>query len=242
MRTVRCSVQPPLDQETDTPPPPHEQNQRQVWKYYLSATTVADGKTWGLVILCRSNSIGLIPQNTWHTHISNVVPLRSSREISARNENCDFNAGSATRCWYAFLLWHTTMSFPIIGEWERLITSVLLPPANEFWYKVIFSQASVILFTGGCAWWGHAWQGAWVLVSSMCGRGCVWQEGMHGRGVYMVAGGHAWQEGVCGRGAYMVGGGMCGRGRMRGRRKGHCMAGRYASSWNAFLFTNVSLP
>ena len=55
------------------------------------------------MILCRSNSIILIPQNTWHTHISNVVPLRSSREISARNENCDFTAGSAKRCWYAFL-------------------------------------------------------------------------------------------------------------------------------------------
>ena len=51
----------------------------------------------------------------------------------------------------------------------------------------MFSQASVILSTGG-----HAWQGVCV-VGVMHGRGRVWQGGMYGRG------------GVHGRGACMAG-------------------------------------
>ena len=84
----------------------------------------------------------------------------------------------------------------------------------------MFSQASVILFTGGgacvegsvlggghgrgacmaggCAWWEHAWQGG------LCGRGHMRQGacmaggmrgrgGMHGRGCAWQ-GGRAWQE------------------------------------------------
>ena len=58
-------------------------------------------------------------------------------------------------------------------------------------------------------------------------RECVWQGGMHGRGVYMaggvhgtgacMAGGHARQGGMCGRGLCMAGGGhpwqgVCGMG------------------------------
>ena len=37
----------------------------------------------------------------------------------------------------------------------------------------MFSQAPVILSTGGRAWQGgHAWQ---RVVHGMCDRGCVWQ-------------------------------------------------------------------
>ena len=49
----------------------------------------------------------------------------------------------------------------------------------------------------------------------MHGRGCAWQEGVHGREVH--GRGRAWQGGV------------------HGIRDGHC-SGRYASYWNAFLF------
>ena len=107
--------------------------------------------------------------------------------------------------------------------------------------KVMFSQASVILSTGGFAWWrrgvcgrGHVWQGACVA-GGMHGRGHAWwgecmAGGMHGRG-------HAWWEegSMHGRGhawcGACVAGGMHDRG-MHGR--GHawqgrvCMAGGHA--------------
>ena len=77
--------------------------------------------------------------------------------------------------------------------------------------KVMFLHLSVILFMGG---------------------------GMHDRGVCMARG-HAWQ-GACVAGVYVAGacmaGGVCG-GVVRGRRDSHCK-GRYASYWNAFLFTS----
>ena len=81
---------------------------------------------------------------------------------------------------------------------------------------------------GGVVVRGHAW-----LLGGMCG---CWE------GVCMVAGGHAW---LPGEGAWMVAGGHGWLpGGMRGCR-GACvgydemrsMSGRYASYWNAFLFT-----
>ena len=66
--------------------------------------------------------------------------------------------------------------------------------------KVVFSQASVILFRGGRVWQGMGGgmhgrgQGACVG-GGMYSRGHAWQGGMHGRGTCM-AGGYAWQ-GVC---------------------------------------------
>ena len=44
------------------------------------------------------------------------------------------------------------------------------------WGKVIFSQVSVILSTGG----GHAWPGACVTGGGMHGGGHAWQGGMRG--------------------------------------------------------------
>ena len=81
--------------------------------------------------------------------------------------------------------------------------------------KVMFSQASVILYrAGGCVRGkgGHAWWGMY-MVGDVHGRRHAWQ------------GEHAWWEGMCVRGVH-------------GRRDGHC-SGRYASHRNAFLFVKM---
>ena len=92
----------------------------------------------------------------------------------------------------------------------RLHTIVTRPQRS--WDKVMFSQACVILFTGG----GRAW----LLGVCVAAGGCAWLPGgVHGcQGVCVVAGGHAWlPRGMCGCwGACMVAGwhvwlpgGMC---------------------------------
>ena len=87
---------------------------------------------------------------------------------------------------------------------------ILLPPANEVWGKVIFSEACVKNSVHRGGWLlggmhicrGHAWlQGGvhgcrgnvWLLgVCMVAGAMCVC-EGVHGcRGACMVAGGYAW--------------------------------------------------
>ena len=94
------------------------------------------------------------------------------------------------------------------------------------WGKVIFSQASVILSTGGgmrgcwggCAWLREGMCGCWG--ACMVARGCVacrecaWLRGMHGCGV-----------------ACVVAGGACVE-----HDEIRSMSGWYASYWNAFLF------
>ena len=85
---------------------------------------------------------------------------------------------------------------------------------------------------GEHAWWGHVWQGA-CMAGGMHGGGCAWQGacmagGMHG-------GGCAWQGACMARVAWQ---GMC----MpcmppSTMRYGRSMRGRYASYWNAFLFS-----
>ena len=94
------------------------------------------------------------------------------------------------------------------------------------WGKVIFSQASVILLTGGG---GSCGRGACVAEGCVHGGGCAWQGGVHGRGgVHGEGGMHgegavAWQRwgcmagGVHSRGCAWQRGGMCGKG-------GACMA------------------
>ena len=71
----------------------------------------------------------------------------------------------------------------------------------------------------------------------MFSQACV-KNSVH-RGVCMAGGMHGGVQGACMAGGRVVGacmaGGVHGRG-MRGRRDGHC-SGRYASYWNAFLFT-----
>ena len=58
-----------------------------------------------------------------------------------------------------------------------------LPPANEVWGKVKFSEACVThsVHEGGCVW-----QGACMV--GVCGRGGAWQ------GACMAGGGHALNE------------------------------------------------
>ena len=84
---------------------------------------------------------------------------------------------------------------------------------------------------------GHAWWGACVVVGGMrgsrghaCWQGvCMMVGGMHGRrGACVVAGG------MCGGGACVVGGSAC-----MGYNEIQSMSGRYASYWNAFLFSNI---
>ena len=117
----------------------------------------------------------------------------------------------------------------------------------------MFSQASVILSTwGACMAGGMRGRGCMVgayVAGGMHGRGmhgigaCV-AGGMHGRGSCGGGGrGHAWQgackvgwyawQGHAWQGECMAGGGV------HGRRDGHC-SGRYASSWNVFLYVYKS--
>ena len=76
---------------------------------------------------------------------------------------------------------------------------------------------------GACMTGGSVWQ------SGMHGRGHAWQLGMHGRG-------HAW-HGACVAGG-VHGGGHTWQGGMHDRKNSNC-SWRYASYWNAFLFSNI---
>ena len=62
-----------------------------------------------------------------------------------------------------------------------------LPPANEIWGKVIFSQASVILFPGGSGFpaciTGHMTRGVCIQGRSVSRRVCI-QMGVGGLGRY----------------------------------------------------------
>ena len=106
---------------------------------------------------------------------------------------------------------------PQISYWN----AYLLPPANKVRGKVIFSQASVILFTGGILGRGACMTAGMCVAGEHVWHGGVWQ----GKGI-----GDAWQRRVCGAGVHGGGGGMC------GRRNGYC-SGQYASYWNAFLLS-----
>ena len=89
------------------------------------------------------------------------------------------------------------------------------------WGKVISSQASVILSTGGGVH-GGGMHGGGVHGGGMHGGG------VHGRGVH--GGGCAWQGVVCDMHA------SPGRYYCYGIRS---MSGRYASYWNAFLLMEI---
>ena len=89
------------------------------------------------------------------------------------------------------------------------------------------------------------WGGACMAEEGACvvGRACVAGD-VHGLGDVHVAG--VWLWGVCGLGACMAGG-MCGWGAWHtcppDRYYGYgmrSMSGRYASYWNAFLFSEKS--
>ena len=98
-----------------------------------------------------------------------------------------------------------------------------LPPANEVWGKVIFSQACVKNSVQGvCACsWGPPGPGVCLLLGVPSRGGGAWSGGL-----------------VPGRGP-----GPYSRGKLRGIRPspppdGYC-CGRYASYWNALLFSLV---
>ena len=99
-----------------------------------------------------------------------------------------------------------------------ILIKVFLLPANKVWGKVIFSQASVIQFTGGVQAWGWG----------MCAQ----------EGVSMPEGGHAClgdtsAQGVCGPGEHACLGacmkeGVCMPGGMHSQ--GVCVAGETATA------------
>ena len=122
--------------------------------------------------------------------------------------------------------------------------SVFLPPANEVWGKVIFLHQFVILLTGG----GHAWLLPGGCMVAPWGARVV----LFGGVCMVLFGGHAWfysGGAVCGFiqgdmhgfiwGACMVlfRGGMCGFFSFFGYNEIRSMSRRYASYWNAFLFS-----
>ena len=101
---------------------------------------------------------------------------------------------------------HTDPAYYEFGYYKhRAKTSRLLPPANEVWGKVIFSEACVKNSV-------HVGEG-WGLVGSAWSRGClVWGEvvpGLGGGGC-LVPGdawpGGAWSWGVAWSGGCLVGG------------------------------------
>ena len=128
------------------------------------------------------------------------------------------------------------MAIGYMRHMNKWVNFVFLPPANEVWGKVIFSEMCVknsvhrghtCVVAGGHAWlWGAC---MWLWGGGICGcrgvcvvaGGCVWLQGvcmvtggcawLLGAcmvvGVCMVAGGHAWLWGAC-----MVVGGVCGCG------------------------------
>ena len=125
------------------------------------------------------------------------------------------------------------------------VSIVTCRPQTKF-ANVMFLHLSVILSTGGHAWWG-AVHGRGVCLA----RGHAWWGGMHGRGCAWqgpcMVGGHAWQ-GVCMAGGCSWQGCIRGTACMAGgmhathasppdtTRYGRSMRGRYVSYWNAFLF------
>ena len=110
-----------------------------------------------------------------------------------------------------------------------------LPPANEVWGKVIFLHQFVILFTGG------GMRGCW---GGMCGfirggvRGFIWGACVvifRGGHAWFYLGGHAWF--YSGGHAWFYSGGVRGFFSFFGYNEIRSMSGRYASYWNAFLFS-----
>ena len=61
--------------------------------------------------------------------------------------------------------------YPHVVNITPIFDHVLFTPANEVWGKVIFSQASVILFTGGAP----------CVAGRACQRGVRGREGVRGR-------------------------------------------------------------
>ena len=108
--------------------------------------------------------------------------------------------------------------YVFIAVWITFEDS-LLPPANEVCQGYVSTGAC--LSTGGHVWLGvHAWWGGMCgreacVAGGMCGRRCTWQASMHGKG-------HVWHTSPWQILRDMV-----------NKR-------RYASYWNAFLFTSRS--
>ena len=87
-----------------------------------------------------------------------------------------------------------------------------LPPANEVWGKVIFSEVCVknSVHRGVCMVGGHAWLWGVCMVA---GGACMVVGGCMVEGACVVAGGCAWLQGGmhgCRGHAWLLGGGMHG--------------------------------
>ena len=101
------------------------------------------------------------------------------------------------------------------------------PPINEVCEGYVFtpvcqsfcSQGVGACVAGGVHGRGHMWQGDMCGRGAMCGRGHVWQ------------GCHVWWGAMCGRGC------ACPPPPTHTTRYGWSMRERYASYWNAFLFS-----
>ena len=107
--------------------------------------------------------------------------------------------------------------------------STFLPPAKEFWGKVIFPEAYVShSVQRDCAWQGEA---------------CVAKD-VHGRGACVracVAGGHAWQVHACTVGEACVAGAVHGREGRRGTCAGEMATeagGTHPTGMNSCLNKN----
>ena len=133
------------------------------------------------------------------------------------------------------------------NKWKLSFTSTVFTFAvrNSSCGRVMFSQASVILW-GGCAWWrgtcmANRWW-AYEAKGGVCGKqACVWQ------------GGHTWQREACMTKGACMAGGMCGGEHawhgayMAGEHvwQGTCVAGDghcsrwYTSYWNVFLLKKI---
>ena len=157
----------------------------------------------------------------------------------------------------------------VYGKAEDFITARKRSLRRLCFYRClsVHRGGGVWFYSGGHVWfylggmhgfirWGHAWfysGGVCGFIWGMCMvlfRGHAWfysgghawfyLGGMHGfiRGACMVLfGGHAWfyLGGMCG----FIWGGMCGFFSFFGYNEIRSMSGRYASYWNAFLFSSI---
>ena len=118
-----------------------------------------------------------------------------------------------------------------------VIDHIILPPTNKVWGKVMFLQLCVILFIEGrvsvrC----HFLPGVAVPCSfgGLCIVPCCFWE--------VCAWSHVPSGGLCPGvlclGEVSVQGGLCEKNPTPSSSNGaHCSSGRYASYWNAFLFS-----
>ena len=170
-------------------PPTPGRNDRHLWKHYLPPTWLAGGKYGSLNLRGQSWPIGCK---------SNQVTMGQRSSANDMTVN--------------MLLYHSVfggrvkMELLVFYHWK--ISKHIVPPANEFWGKVMFLHLSVshsVCKEACVARGGYVWEGR------LNGR----EGDMHGNvrhgGEYVWQGrGHAWWVCMAGVEACMAGG-LCGR-------------------------------